>query len=228
MTLSQCTYTNKENKTINHSDFHIVGAMKNVMWKGELGSSIDLDTLSDKKGLYGLGPESYLTGELLINDGRTYVSRVVSDSSMSVEETDQVSAPFFVYANVNEWTAIDLPSDIKSISDLEEFINRKMSEIKEPFALKLKGEVNHAEIHVQNLAKGSKVSSPEEAHRGQVNYNLGETQVEIVGFFSRNHQGVFTHHDSFLHLHLITEDKSQMGHLDAMEIKNMQLFLPKG
>ena len=39
------------------------------MWKGELSGTINLDTISNKKGLYGLGPESYLTGELLINNG---------------------------------------------------------------------------------------------------------------------------------------------------------------
>ena len=38
---------------------------------GELGSSIDLATISDKNGLYGLGPVDYLMGELLINNGKT-------------------------------------------------------------------------------------------------------------------------------------------------------------
>ena len=56
--LISCNSTpNEKNteETATYSDIKIVGAMKNVMWKGELGSSIDLDTISDKNGLYGLG-----------------------------------------------------------------------------------------------------------------------------------------------------------------------------
>ena len=48
-------------------DIKVVGAMKNVMWKGKLEGSIHIDTISDKNGLYGLGPVSFLTGEIVIN-----------------------------------------------------------------------------------------------------------------------------------------------------------------
>lgn len=210
-----------------YSDINIVGAMKNVMWKGELGGSIHLDTISNKKGLYGLGPESYLTGELLINDGQSYVSKVTSDSTMTVEKTFDVSAPFLVYANVNQWNEIELGSNIKSIKDIEELVDEKTTEFKRPFAFRLTGRVSKAIIHIQNLPKGTKVSSPKEAHQGQTNYELKNEEVTIVGFFSTEHKGTFTHHDSNVHLHLITKDESKMGHLDELEIENMHLYLPK-
>lgn len=213
------------NKT--YTDVQVVGAMKNIMWKGELGGSIYLDTLSNKKGLYGLGPVSFLTGELLINNGQSYVSKATSDSTMSVQKTFDVSAPFFVYANVNDWEAIELPANIKVIEDLQEFIDNKTSEFKRPFVYKLIGKVKNALIHIQNLPEGTKVSSPEEAHQGQVTYELKHESVEIIGFFSTEHKGVFTHHNSFLHMHLITKDESKMGHLDKVEIENMKLYLPK-
>ena len=56
-----CNSSKKEtssNRTDTYSDINVVGAMKNVMWKGQLGSSIELDTISDKNGLYRLGPVS--------------------------------------------------------------------------------------------------------------------------------------------------------------------------
>jgi acetolactate decarboxylase len=71
------------------------------------------------------------------------------------------------------------------------------------------------------------VSSPEDAHKGQTNYNLKNEEVVIIGFFSTEHKGVFTHHDSFLHLHLITKDERKMGHLDMAEFNEMELYLPK-
>ncbi len=216
----------KSSETESYTDVKIAGAMHNVMWKGQLGSSIDVDTISDKSGLYGLGPESYLTGEILINNGKSYVSRVLTDSTMMVEETHKVSAPFLVYANVSEWREVALPQEIKSITELEKFIDQKTKDNKRPFAFNLKGKVAAATIHIQNLPKGSKVSSPKEAHHGQTSYHLQNKECEIVGFFSTKHQGIFTHHDSFVHLHLITKDESMMGHLDELQIEKMSLYLP--
>lgn len=226
--LISCNWTSKEKNTKvtePYPDIKIAGAMKNVMWKGELGSSIDLDTISDKNGLFGLGPVTYLTGELLINNGKSYVSKVTSDSTMSIEKTFKISAPFFVYGNVSEWNEIKLPSHLKTIQDLEKFIADETTDFKKPFAFKLTGQVSSAIIHIQNLPEGTKVSSPDEAHQGQTNYNISNEDAEIIGFFSNEHKGVFTHHNSFLHMHLITKDESKMGHLDELEIGEMKLYL---
>lgn len=225
--LTSCNTTQKENNARSYSDIKIVGAMKNVMRKGELSGTINLDTISDKSGLYGLGPVSYLTGELLINNGKSYVSKVTSDSTMSVEKRFDISAPFFVYGNVTAWDEIELPLTIKTIGDLEKFITEKATNYKRPFAFKLVGQVSSALIHIQNLPEGTKVSSPDEAQQGQTNYTIKNKEVTIIGFFSTKHKGIFTHHDSFLHMHLITNDDSKMGHLDELEIWKMKLYLPK-
>lgn len=225
-----CNSSKKENTTneaTTYSNIKVVGAMKNVMWKGELGSSINLDTIADKNGLYGIGPLSFLRGELLINNGKSYVSKVTSDSTMVVEKQFNATAPFFVYGNVTEWIEEELPSNIKNSQDLEKYIDKKTTNFKRPFTFKLIGKISSAIIHIQNLPEGTQVSSPEEAHQGQTNYPLDNEEVEIIGFFSTEHKAIFTHHDSFLHMHLITKDESKMGHLDAVEINKMKLYLPK-
>ena len=209
------------------SNVVVTGAMRNVMWKGELESSIDLDTISNREGLYGIGPVIYLRGELLINNGKSYISRVTPDSTMSVERTFSASAPFFVRSNVREWQEVALSEQIKTIADLEVFIDENTANLKRPFAFKLSGTVSSATIHIQNLPAGSTVSSPEEAHRGQTKYMLLDEKVDIIGFFSTEHQGVFTHHDTYLHMHLITTDERKMGHLDAVQIHKMTLYLPE-
>jgi acetolactate decarboxylase len=225
--LSSCIGKQKKDSfKLIYDDVKVVGAMKNVMWKGELEGSISLDTILDKNGLYGLGPESYLTGEILVNNGKSYVSKVTTDSTMAVEQTFDVSAPFFVYANVYDWEERKLPEHIKTINNLEKYIDSTTSIFKRPFAFKLSGTVKNAAIHIQNLPSGSSVSSPEEAHQGQINYTLHNEAVEIIGFFSTKHAGIFTHHDTFLHMHLITSDETKMGHLDVLEIDQMKLFLP--
>ncbi len=210
-----------------YSNVNVVGAMKHVMWNGELDGSIKLDTIANKVGLYGLGPESYLTGELLVNNGVSYVSRVTSDSTMTVQKSFDLMAPFFVYANVTQWQEVVVPANITSIQDLEMLIDQKTTAFKRPFTFKLIGTVTSAVIHIQNLPKGSTVSSPAQAHQGQINYDLENQEVQIIGFFSTEHKGIFTHHDSNVHLHLITKDEKMMGHLDKLEIKNMTLYLPE-
>jgi len=208
---------------------HIVGAMRNVMWKGQLYGNIQLDTLSVRQHLYGMGPVEYLAGEILILDGKSYRSTVVSDTSMQVEETYAIKAPFFGYAHIADWIEHPLPDSIRTIPHLEQYLDRITQAAPRPFMFKLSGSVEHAVIHVVNLPKGAKVASPEEAHRGKVSYTIEHEPCDIVGFFSTDHKSVFTHHNTFLHLHLITADRLKMGHLDAVTFKPgaVRLFLPK-
>lgn len=201
------------------------GAMMDAMHKGELASKIDLDTLPDKSSLYGLGPLAFMRGEILVLDGQAFVSRVDTSGGMKVRENFQVGAPFFVRANVRQWTEVPLPSGKLDQKSLEEFIIEKSQERNKAFAFKLQGKFNHIDIHVQNLPEGAKVSSPQEAHQGQTSFLLGDVEADILGFFSKEHQGVFTHHDSFVHMHLITKDRKQMGHLDEVEFDGAEVSL---
>ncbi len=216
------------NEVQNSNQVIVVGEMKNVMRKGELQASIALDTISDKSNLYGLGPLEYLRGEILILDGKAYQSLVSSDSTMIVEETYNIKAPFFGYATIPEWNEVKLPEHIQNITDLELYLDEITKSSPRPFFFKLEGTVDTASIHIVNLPEGSKVSSPQEAHQGMVNYELEDEEVVIVGFFSTEHQTIFTHHDTYVHLHLITADRKQMGHLDAVSFKKgtMTLYLP--
>lgn len=224
----------KESKNINkkipnntNTDVRITSAMKNVMWKGELEGKFVFDTISDTSNIYGIGPLAYLKGEILIKDGVPFSSYVTSDSTMQVKKEKNITAPFFVYNKVKDWETIALPNTVNNISDLERFIDSTTKDHKRPFAFKVIGSILKAKIHIQNLPDGTKVSSPKEAHQGQVNYVIQDEDVEIIGFFSTEHKGVFTHHDSYLHMHLITKDETKMGHLDEIIFDEVELYLPK-
>jgi acetolactate decarboxylase len=224
LTLTNCT--TKAQQTTN--SVKIVGEMKNVMWKGQLYGNINLDTIANKTNLYGLGPVEYLSGEILIIDGKSYKSTVVSDTTMKVEETYVIKAPFFGYANIAKWTEQTLPDSLQTIQQLEQYLDKITKSSPRPFMFKLSGIVEQATIHIVNLPKGSKVSSPDEAHKGQKNYELKNEQSEIIGFFSTEHKAIFTHHDTYLHMHLITADRKKMGHLDEVLFKKgtIKLYLP--
>jgi len=207
----------------------IIGAMKNVMWKGQLHGTIHIDTISPKTHLYGLGPLAFLAGEIIIVDGVAYQSRVTSDSTMRVEASDDLQAPFFAYCQVASWKEQLLPDSVKTIPQLEQYLDALTKKAPRPFMFKLTGMVDQATIHVVNLPPGTTVRSPEEAHRGRISFALSHVPSVIIGFFSTAHQAIFTHHDTWLHLHLLTADGQKMGHLDEVRFSKggMRLYLPQ-
>jgi acetolactate decarboxylase len=206
----------------------VAGAMKDVMHKGELFGRIDLDTISNKKNLYGLGPVDYLKGEILVKDGSALVSRVSSDGQIVIENSFKVKSPVFVYGNVDKWDEMALPDSVQSLPQLNLFLNDATKDHLRPFVFRVTADIDSSEIHVVNLPDGREVRSPEDAHEGLVSFELRNEKVELIGFFSTEHQGVFTHHDTFVHIHLITADGKKMGHLDklAMKKSTAKLYLP--
>src|SRR5690554_5190739 len=156
--LVSCNFQMQEKTT---NEVKIVGEMRNVMWKGQLGGNIHLDTIANKTNLYGLGPVEYLRGEILIIDGKSYKSTVVSDSTMLVEETYNIKAPFLGYTNISQWTEQTLPDNIQTIQQLEVYLDEITKNAPRPFMFKLLGIVERAKIHIVNLPEGSKVSSPD-------------------------------------------------------------------
>ena len=220
--------------TLSHTDkvdddhkLTVIGAMRDVMWNGKLEGNFYWDNVVDKESIFGIGPLSYLKGEVLIWDGIPLVSTVhPKDSSVLVEQNDTLSSPFFVMAKVNSWQKVEIPSSITTNQQLDQFLLSSNFKNGKPHAFKLSGIVEKASYHIQNLPDGSEVSNPQQAHKGQVKYRLDQVEVDILGFFSQDHQGVFTHHDTYTHMHIISKDKKYMGHLDDLKIQNMNLFIP--
>lgn len=210
------------------NEVQISGAMKNVMKEGKLSGTIYLDTIQNKINLYGLGPKEYLKGELLIVDGKSYVSSVKEDGSIKTEETFDVKAPFFVYSNISEWEEISIPKKVKTMKDLESFLDELKAGFDKAFTFKLTGKFKMVAFHIQNLPAGTIVKSMQDAHKGQGKYLERNISGEIIGYFSTQHQRVFTHHDSYIHIHFLSDDKTKMGHIDELVLgKKNKLFLPK-
>lgn len=210
----------------------LVGAMKDVMWGGRLEGAFDLDTVTDKSHLYGLGPVEFLSGETLVLDGKAFKSRVVGDTGIQVTATQSrpysIKAPFFGYASIASWTESRLPDSVRTLGQLEGFLDRSTRNRARPFFFQVKAMADTADFHIVNLPKGSKVASPEDAHQGQRRFGIKDAKVVLLGFFSTEHKAVFTHHDTFLHVHVLTEDHRKMGHLESVLLeKGGRLLLPR-
>jgi len=71
----------------------VVSAMRNVMWKGEIGASVMLDTLYSGGVWYGIGPMAELRGEITVLNGVVYISQVDSMGSLFVRVANFSSPP---------------------------------------------------------------------------------------------------------------------------------------
>ena len=196
--------------------------MKNVMMNGDLSVHLDIDTLN-KLHLYGLGPVAELKGEIMILDGK--VLTTTKDGNKLINEKDKISkAALLVYSNVEKWKTVSLYLTINSYAELEKLVEITAKEngydTALPFAFKVNAVPAKATYHVIDWKKG--VEHTMDNHK-QFAYagEMINTPVTMLGFYSKHHQSIFTHHTTFMHVHLLDDKAKTVGHLDELQIKGV-------
>ncbi|MBL7980573.1 MAG: acetolactate decarboxylase [Flavobacteriales bacterium] len=210
-----------------HAQVIPTGAMRRTMWEGQLAGLIAMDSIAGP-GMYGIGPLEHLRGEITMVDGRCFVSYVLPDGTVRVEERSDVKAPFFVRASVTRWDTVTLPSMVVDLPSLDAFLTEWAKMRTEPFTFRLRGLVGDAHVHVMNVPPGTTINGPGEAHSHQVVVHDRNNEGTLVGFFSTKHKAVFTHHDTNIHVHYISWDQKLMGHLDVLRIDPARVVLEVG
>jgi acetolactate decarboxylase len=199
----------------NSSSIEVVGQMRDVMWKGDLAGKISTDSLSNPN-TYGLGPIEYLSGEVLLFEGQTFISKVIDSAIHRVTPVSAVKAPFFVYAKESHLKSLSVEPLELSLKSTEELIDTLYFDYDKPLLVRIDGVFKDITVHSVNLPVGSTVSSPDQAHKGLTQYSYKNINGSIIGFFSRKHKAIFTHHDSFFHAHFISDNRKIMGHVDSV------------
>ena len=194
------------------------------MWKGDLKAKITTDSLNNK-ATYGLGPIEFLKGEIVLFEGQTFVSKVVDSISHKVSKSSSASAPFFVYTTNSHLKTVNLPATYHTLQSIENYIDSVYKNYDQPLLIRIDGIFNKMKLHSVNLPKGKQVLSPDEAHLGLTQYDFKNISGSLIGFFSRNHKAVFTHHDSFFHAHFISDDRQVLGHIDELNFNASKVSL---
>ncbi|WKN44138.1 acetolactate decarboxylase [Tunicatimonas pelagia] len=206
----------------------VIGAVKQVKQLGRLAGKVQLDTLTGKN-LYGLGPVAYLQGEILLWNDTTYVSQVSKGKNI-VGIIPVIQAPFLVYASVAEWGSRQvLDQTITTLPQLQQIIEQKAvatgRSLDEPFPFTLKGKAQKIIYHVMDKPEAQSEHNPKLHQQAKRFFTLVDEEVTLLGFYSRQHEGVFTHHGSFIHVHVINQARTNMGHLDELNIQPGELSL---
>lgn len=199
----------------------VVGKMRDVM-EGDSKARIRIDDLT-LNHLYGVGPLADLDGEITIIDGRISLARVQVDGSIRVDHATTCSAPFLVYSRVNRWSEVNIPSAIVSETQLEQFVEESAKRLglddEAPFPFLVRANFKSISFHVV------RTRAPD--HRAS--FTAPDVLGRLVGFFSKHDQGIFTHHDSFVHMHLEANSPNLSGHVDSLQLgpsSKAVLYLP--
>ncbi|RIV74364.1 acetolactate decarboxylase [Flagellimonas aequoris] len=208
---------------------HSIGAMK------DMGSTYDLhillDTISPKSHLYGMGPYDRMKGEITVVDGKPYFASAFVDGEYKVGTDWNIRSPFFVYSDVKEWSVFKITSSFNCVEGIQDIVasiaKANGYNLKQPFPFVIKGPFDGLTGHIVT-PRNPEVEGYREGIKSQ-KFSFKDTKGELIGFYSENHQGVFTHADSFVHIHFLKRDKSFMGHLDEITTKpsSYKLYLPK-
>ncbi len=216
-------------QTAERVDVQIHGKLKEIMMQNQLQSRIDLNEIELNSKRYGLGALAGLEGEIMILEGKPFISKAI-EGQVLMESSRDYGAALLVSSEVEEWTTTNLKS-LSDLGSLEKLIEEKAKEenLKTegiiPFMIK--GKINRIEWHIINAVEATEASHEAYKSSGKEDVSKSE-EVEILGFFSKKHEGVFTHHGSFLHLHFINKNRTIMAHVDELMSQNeAQLFLPK-
>lgn len=209
--------------------YQVYGKLMEIMQQNQLQARVSLSDLTLTANSYGLGAMEGLKGEILISEGKVITS-IANPDSILMGNSNDVSAALLVTTEVAEWNILELNSS-ENMKGLESLILSKADEFNldtnDVIPFKIEATPKSLNWHIINASLATEQNHQAYKESGRTGV-LEDEAVKIIGFYSKNHQGVFTHHGSFLHLHFITANGELMGHVDDLELTgNWKLEIPK-
>jgi alpha-acetolactate decarboxylase len=198
------------------------GALREIMHEGKTEAHAELASLPEGRHTYALGALSGLRGEVTVLDGTIWLAYPNDDGTPRVqaEKSSAERATLFVSAQVDRWRRVRLERDLSPAefdAGFEALAAAQGVDTGKPFPFRIDGTFRDLRWHVVD---GRKVAGGGHADhvRSAVSGALPEASGTLVGFFSKAHQGVFTHMGSNSHLHVVAPDAKISGHVDAVTV----------
>ena len=197
----------------------VAGKRSKIFEQRQLDASILIDTIKANH-LYGLGPVENLQGEILVWNNNAFVTAIDPDNNpLIMKNVTGLKAIFFVYSDVAKWDTIRVTEKINSLPELQKIIKNKAyqhgRDTLSAFPFLLLGTIAKGKGHI--MSNGEKVLdvTPRLLKEASRIHLFNNEQVQMLGFYSVKHQGVFTHYGKFIHIHYqLINKKNQIGHLD--------------
>ncbi|MEE4331630.1 MAG: hypothetical protein V2J10_12240, partial [Wenzhouxiangella sp.] len=204
---------------------HWEGSLRAVH-HGDLRGRVPLASLADWPALHAIGPLAGRGGEVTVIDGQWYLTRV-EEEVMVTESVPGGEASFLVWSEVRQWQEpITVEDSIATLGELDQLIDVLAQyhgiDTLRPFPFRITKAGADLTFHV--LAPSTE---PGAGHLDSALVQRREAEpVTLVGFFSRDHAGVFTHRGSRIHVHARLSDGHGV-HVDRLALAApFQLELP--
>jgi acetolactate decarboxylase len=201
----------------------VAAATYDVRWQGSLravhggdvSGKVPLQQFEGKKNLYAVGPVAELDGEITAIAGKIYIARV-KHGEVTTDSDVSTSASFLVWSEVGAWQPpVPLGAKVEDHAQLEKQVEalaiKAGIDTSRPFPFKLEGVFESVDYHVLVAKTHAQAGHSDGAKK----ISAKVVDAEIVGFFSKNHEGVFTHKGSTAHLHVV-ERNGNSGHVDQI------------
>ena len=206
-------------------DVKTIGTLRAIIHEGRTEALAPIARVVAHPHAYGLGALGRLDGEFMVLDGRIWTSRPGDDDLVrnAPGRVDRDSVTLAVYAFVSEWRSIPItrPIPLSAIGDtLAARAGALGLPSAGPFPFLIEGVVDSLQWHVADGRKLAPGPSTHEAHAAaSIHGTRNAATVTLLGFYSDHHQGVFTHHDSPVHIHALFPADGMVGHVDGVIVR---------
>jgi acetolactate decarboxylase len=217
------------------------GAQSTIFKTGKAAGALSIGSLEKRACLYAIGPVEALDGEITVFDSQPHVSRA-RGSSYVVERSWNDQAIFLAWSSQRTWRDIPVPDDVRGYLDLQDFVKSAASsaglDVGKPFPFLLAGAPSEIRWHINVDRTEGRPIDRELFARSKASFVLRNEQVDIVGFYSERHAGVFiskyapavtpeSGRTNAIHIHFISRASDATGHIDDITMDGgMVLRLP--
>lgn len=222
-----CSSTAKKTPKVKH-----FGALRNIIHKGDISPKVDLNILAEKKNVYALGALGKLKGEVQVFKSRPLSTYVDENGKLKFEKTFEKKATLLVYAQVPAWVEYIIPNSVKTRVEFEKYLEQQAIkhgiDLNVAFPFLIEGRLEMNDWHVINWDEKDKVHTHHKHKTSGISEKSRNIDITMLGFYSQNHVGVFTHHTTNMHIHFISKNNKFAGHSDNMILgRKMILKLPE-
>lgn len=211
------------------------GNFKKMVHMKRVDGIIDLKTALNGKHVYAVGAIKNAEGEITVHDGKVWLSYGKDGLDKAVHGISSgEQAMLLVTAEAEKWKGSAISKDMDE-RELYSFILDKAEaegiDIKKPFPFLIEGHIKDLSWHVIN---GTETIGAGKMHGHGVHKFLKsiverreQVSAVIVGFYSADVQGVFTHPGESWHTHVIIGNENKAGHVEKFGVgKGAILKLP--
>ncbi len=199
----------------NQPEIRWAGSFRKIMHDHDVSAKLELRTLKGQPQLYGIGAVDNLDGEIMIMNGEPLITKM-ENGRVRTDRSFDHKAALLVYASVSRWRSVEIPDDVRSLREIEEFVSAERSKngLSDAVVFRIESNIDSLEGHIVN---GPPAGGQAHSMSGHALHFEGR-RMNLLGFFSESHYGEFLHHDSRVHMHFLTED-SLAGHVDDVILR---------